>query len=1025
MGIYRRLVWVLLALLIFTTSAMARVSIYDFDVKQWMASDGLSSQSVRSIVQDKRGYIWAGTLYGLNRFDGFKFTHFKSNVYPDLVSNGINKLFVDSTGYLWIGTKNGLSGLDPLTLEFKAFNILGEVTDIVEADNGDIWVAAEGLYSIRNFEVNLSRIVRGNVNHLATSPAGLWLINEGYLRLIRDYKVIHSVLLDDTIHQALVNDLYWNKGELYISTDVGAYLLDNEDKQLELPLPEAGKIPVYRVLKDTEGGLWLSSYEALYYKAVGVDWQKIKAEDLGFPPRFADLYEDKNKNIWLGSFSDGLWRARLGKISRHVPQGVQDEAVRTLSLNSEQMLWLGTQSGLGYMIDQENFRLVVPRDEIERSSIHQMLFVGDDIYLGTENGVLAVSWKEKVNRVRKPPELDLFNRAMVRVIQPSVDGGIWIGSSVGLYKYMPGQPPEKLPGSEEFDSENINFVFDQGNRLWVGTTQGMYVIRNGVIESINQERLRRSFVTSILDFNERGVLVSTLDDGIFFRNHNGFWSQFDESRGLPDGAVFSMHFEKSSDIVWVSTIKGIYRFTLNHLEALKETAPLTVENILSPYERQLGTAQGRCCNGIGHGKIVRYRDSLWFPTLKGVVEVPIDIDPRQDIETPPIIESVVMASGGSVQVVDDKPINIKAEQRDFTILYTSIDFKAPDKTLFRYKFEGHSDAWVSQENRRAASFTNLGAGDYRFVVQARRFNQQWEDALESSVSLHVEEKLQETLYYKILILLLIIVAIVSLFNLIRKHERREQEKLAKQVKEKTRELMQKKEELERKNNELKANSHTDEVSGLRNRQFLFQQLPKDIEHFQRNREAMIEKGKTIALIVLDIDNLQVINEKFGPIAGDAVLSYFASLLNKETRGSDYVVRWGGDEFLIVFRDTYTHQIPSVLEELVKNVAKSDVVLPDGKRIRITCSVGYALFPLNLIGGQLINWDISLSLAEMALHKVKNHGRSGIATIVFDDQVDAFEFEDSDSVAALVERLLAIESSRFDIKYVIDDYDDDW
>ena len=137
------------------------------------------------------------------------------------------------------------------------------------------------------------------------------------------------------------------------------------------------------------------------------------------------------------------------------------------------------------------------------------------------------------------------------------------------------------------------------------------------------------------------------------------------------------------------------------------------------------------------------------------------------------------------------------------------------------------------------------------------------------------------------------------------------------------------------------------------------------------------------------------------------------------------MRWGGDEFLIVFRDTYTHQIPSVLEELVKNVAKSDVVLPDGKRIRITCSVGYALFPLNLIGGQLINWDISLSLAEMALHKVKNHGRSGIATIVFDDQVDAFEFEDSDSVAALVERLLAIESSRFDIKYVIDDYDDDW
>ena len=76
---------------------------------------------------------------------------------------------------------------------------------------------------------------------------------------------------------------------------------------------------------------------------------------------------------------------------------------------------------------------------------------------------------------------------------------------------------------------------------------------------------------------------------------------------------------------------------------------------------------------------------------------------------------------------------------------------------------------------------------------------------------------------------------------------------------------------------------------------------------------------------------------------------------------------------------------------------------------------HAIYPLELLGGQLISWEISLQLAEMALHHVKHAGKNGVATIEFDQQVDAFEFEDSSHIEAQVERLLSAGLAHFAMK----------
>ena len=125
-------------------------SINDYVVKKWSTSDGLASQSLTSIVQDRQGYIWVGTQFGLSRFDGMNFTNYSTANAEFLQSNAINKLQLDQDGLLWIGSKSGLVRLDPRSFDYATFNVNGAVHDILADKEGRIWIAANGLYLFFN-----------------------------------------------------------------------------------------------------------------------------------------------------------------------------------------------------------------------------------------------------------------------------------------------------------------------------------------------------------------------------------------------------------------------------------------------------------------------------------------------------------------------------------------------------------------------------------------------------------------------------------------------------------------------------------------------------------------------------------------------------------------------------------------------------------------------------------------------------------------------------------------------------------
>ena len=126
--------------------------------------------------------------------------------------------------------------------------------------------------------------------------------------------------------------------------------------------------------------------------------------------------------------------------------------------------------------------------------------------------------------------------------------------------------------------------------------------------------------------------------------------------------------------------------------------------------------------------------------------------------------------------------------------------------------------------------------------------------------------------------------------------------------------------------------------------------------------------------MLDIDAFKRINDRYGHAAGDAVLVQFGARLRSVLRESDYLVRWGGEEFLAVARDTDRHRAEELAERMRAVIAATPFVLDDGQQIAVSCSVGFACMPFEPERPQGRGWHQVVNLADLGLYAAKRSGR---------------------------------------------------
>jgi diguanylate cyclase (GGDEF)-like protein len=211
----------------------------------------------------------------------------------------------------------------------------------------------------------------------------------------------------------------------------------------------------------------------------------------------------------------------------------------------------------------------------------------------------------------------------------------------------------------------------------------------------------------------------------------------------------------------------------------------------------------------------------------------------------------------------------------------------------------------------------------------------------------------------------------------RHRDRRENERLEKAVAERSAALAQ-------ANRELQEVSLCDPLTGLRNRRFFQSMIPADASQAMRayrGSEVYGRDHRDLIFFLLDIDNFKEVNDAYGHDAGDRVLVQIAQRLNRVVRESDFLIRWGGEEFLVVFRAAERSDGELLASRILQAVNGGEFDLGNGRRLTRSCSLGWAAFPWLPPAYSNLSVDEVLRLADRGLYLAKQHGRNQAIGIV--------------------------------------------
>lgn len=183
------------------------------------------------------------------------------------------------------------------------------------------------------------------------------------------------------------------------------------------------------------------------------------------------------------------------------------------------------------------------------------------------------------------------------------------------------------------------------------------------------------------------------------------------------------------------------------------------------------------------------------------------------------------------------------------------------------------------------------------------------------------------------------------------------------------------------NEELQQSSLNDSLTGLHNRRYYSEVVTEMISNFTEEvtnslvwkREPNI-RNKVMGICMIDIDHFKKINDKFGHKAGDVVLQEVSTIMKSLLRFDDIVIRWGGEEFVILLNRTQIDYIPQFLQLLKTSISNHNISVGNGQSVTITVSGGCMVYPFYKDNPRQLSFEESLDIADMLLYHAKRSGR---------------------------------------------------
>jgi len=213
--------------------------------------------------------------------------------------------------------------------------------------------------------------------------------------------------------------------------------------------------------------------------------------------------------------------------------------------------------------------------------------------------------------------------------------------------------------------------------------------------------------------------------------------------------------------------------------------------------------------------------------------------------------------------------------------------------------------------------------------------------------------------------------------------------LEQQVRERTSELASRNADLQTLNERLAEASVTDSLTGLRNRRYVDQFISSEIARVERQRSGIApaaaggeasEAMQVLFFMMIDLDGFKAINDSFGHHAGDEVLRQVKDVLLECCRASDVVVRWGGDEFMIIGQAAHLTGAKRLAERIRAGLDNRAFHIGNGNIGRLSASIGLASYPFSSGGTATVSWEVVAGIADQAAYLAKQNGRNAWVSI---------------------------------------------
>lgn len=772
---------ILILLFLIGCCCISRAQQQNYQFNKLSVDDGLSNNTVLSIIRDHIGFMWFGTHEGLTRFDGYEFTHYlhDRDDQGTISNNKIYNILEDRNGNIWVGTSSGLNLYirhtdsfvrymhdpdDPWSLSHNAVRI------VYEDSSGTLWIGTLG----------------GGLNRYMPD----------------DDRFIHYSFPDRNISSILED----RHGNLWIGSSApGLFLLDKDRHEFSwhpFPHDEICKLRMNTgktLYEDRHGNMWVctegaglflfDNTEKVFTRHFSNDGEHGLNNNI-----ISDIFLDDDDILWIATDGGGinLMDLSTGKFS-YLVHDFQDS--RSLSSNGiyafhydpEGIIWTGTfGEGINVMSpNQQIFRFYTQKTLGSASSLSHksVLSFSEDrngnIWIGTGEGGLnrfnPKSGKFK-SFLHKPGDPFSLGSNTVTSIMEDSRGRLWVGTFAGglnrfdpvserffRYTYEPGDP------NSIGDNNVWKLLEDSEGTLWIGTLSGLEIIdarENKFVKVSPAERNGDHFPTRILSLFEdsRGnIWVGSKGPGILDKKTMA-WSFIDDCNDI-DLSEFDIRdfFEDNKGLIWIASEGGgLFRYDpenghiINYSvkdglpnDAVHQIIPdgygnlwLSTNRGISRFHPETETFRNFDANDGLQSNLFSYsasllssRGEIFFGGVNGFnIFNPGDV---QDDRLPPKVYITDFALYNKPVKIggENSPLDVHISQTEkiklpyrsvFTFRFTAINQLPTQNNLFRYKLEGFDD-WNDVGSQRMATYTNMRPGKYTFRVMAANNDGVWGD----------------------------------------------------------------------------------------------------------------------------------------------------------------------------------------------------------------------------------------------------------------------------------------------------------